>query len=286
MDQAVAESFTELSIRRRPLHFFWVLDTSGSMAMDGKIGALNAAGRASVPAMRASARTIPDVEVLVRVITFAEEAVWQVGDPEPVERFTWRDVEAVPRGTTEVGRALEKVLAAIDAAADNDYGVPPAIVLVSDGRPTDYERPTFGAMLRTLEAHPWGRRASRVAIGIGRDADMGALQRFLGHDEIAPLRADNADQLMRYVRKASTVLIDRVSHLTAGRNEADALRSVVPEMSEPAGSGAPAKPAGAPVADLPPPTDAPVADLPPPPTDARITDLLSPPDHGADDVVW
>lgn len=46
----------------RPVHFFWILDCSLSMTMDGKIGELNSAIREALPAMRddgAPTRTVP-----------------------------------------------------------------------------------------------------------------------------------------------------------------------------------------------------------------------------------
>ena len=45
---------------------------------------------------------------------------------------------------------------------------------------------------------PWGKKSVRIAIGIGSDVDDSILQRFIGHSEIKPLRANNADQLVTF----------------------------------------------------------------------------------------
>ena len=55
----------------RPLHVIWLLDCSGSMAISGKIEALNNAIREVVPAMRKAAEGNPEVQFYVRVIRFS-----------------------------------------------------------------------------------------------------------------------------------------------------------------------------------------------------------------------
>jgi uncharacterized protein YegL len=80
--------------------------------------------------------------------------------------------------------------------------LPPQVVLVSDGKPTDDWR---GALQALLEV-PWGRRAVRQAIAIGQDADHETLRKFVDHPERPVLRVDNAEQLVRYFRYVSTTV--------------------------------------------------------------------------------
>jgi hypothetical protein len=54
----------------RPLHFIWLCDCSGSMAVDGKTQALNNAIREAIPHMRNVASDNPNADVLVRAIKF------------------------------------------------------------------------------------------------------------------------------------------------------------------------------------------------------------------------
>ena len=42
-------------------------------------------------------------------------------------------------------------------------------------------------------------KAVRIAIGIGGDADYAMLEKIIGHSEIAPLRANNAETLTQYI---------------------------------------------------------------------------------------
>ena len=81
------------------------------------------------------------------------------------------------------------------------------LVLISDGEPTD----DFNSGLKALMAEPWGMKAVKIAIAIGRDANLDVLQRFIGHPELAPLQANNAETLVDYIRWASTAVLQAAS---------------------------------------------------------------------------
>ena len=65
----------------RPLHFVFLLDASGSMAVDGKIEALNQAIRDALPHLRDLGSQNPFVEILVRAVGFSDGARWHIEDP-------------------------------------------------------------------------------------------------------------------------------------------------------------------------------------------------------------
>lgn len=88
-----------------------------------------------------------------------------------------------------------------------ERALPPVLVLISDGQPTD----DFNGGLQALMAEPWGTKAVRLAIAIGADADIDVLQRFIGHAEIQPLQANNAQDLVNYIRWASTAVLQAAS---------------------------------------------------------------------------
>jgi uncharacterized protein YegL len=195
----------EAEISRLPLHFFWVLDVSGSMVAQGKIQALNNAIHETIPALREEACHNPHIELMIRVLAFADEAEWVVGEPTPVDQFRWPGVAAVADGMTELGPALHQLSLAMHSLAEDGRGFTPAAVLVSDGRPTNIRQPTFSEALRELLAEPWGRRAVRMAVAIGRDADTPTLQRFIGREDLEPVQADSTEQLVDSLRWAATV---------------------------------------------------------------------------------
>ena len=156
------------AMARRALHFIWILDCSGSMT-GRKIQSLNTAIQEAIPQMREAAAGNPGVDVLVRVVTFSKGADWHLETPTPLSAFEWENVSA--GGHTDMGAALTLVSKAMQALPS--HGVPPVLVLVTDGQPTD----DFDEGLKLLLAQKWGERATRISIAIGGDADLHVLQR-------------------------------------------------------------------------------------------------------------
>ena len=192
----------------RPLHFIWMADTSGSMAREGKIEALNNAVREAVPHLRDAAGQNPAAQLLVRAVTFSDDAQWHIGEPTPIDAFRWRDI---PReqvgGVTNLGAALN--LVARDFEQLSGRGLPPVIVLITDGFATDDAE----AGLRKLEATGWGKKAVRIGIALGRDADRGLLARFMGGPDRVPLEATHPEALKDQIRWASTVAVGEASQV-------------------------------------------------------------------------
>lgn len=58
---------------------------------------------------------------------------------------------------------------------------------------------------------PWGTKAVRLAIGIGKGANQRVLKEFIGNPAIVPLQAENAGQLTEYIRWVSTVVLQSAS---------------------------------------------------------------------------
>jgi uncharacterized protein YegL len=185
----------------RPVHFIWLLDCSDSMSYNGKIGALNFAVREAIPEMRKAAADNPAASLLVRAITFNAGAAWRVEQPTPVQEFVWKDVNT--SGWTELGAALELAAKALEMPPMPERALRPVLALVSDGQPTDDWR----SGLRAIDATPWGKRAVRVAVAIGQDAERSVLKEFLANPELEPIQADNPQQLVRAIRWASTMAV-------------------------------------------------------------------------------
>ncbi len=192
------------ALASRPLHFFWLVDCSGSMAGD-KIQQLNFAIKEALPEMQKVAAENPNAQVFVRALSFASGARWQIAQPTPVANFHWQDLRA--NGSTDMGKALRMVADALDVEQMPRRGLPPVLVLISDGHPTD----DFAGGLQQLLAQPWGKKAVRIAIAIGDDADEEVLQRFIGHPEILPLHAHNPADLVKFIRWASTAVLKAAS---------------------------------------------------------------------------
>ena len=193
------------AISNRPLHFIWLCDCSGSMSINGKIEVLNRAIRESLPEMKRVADENPNANVLVRAVKFSDGAQWHVPTETPVNSFNWTDLTA--GGLTDMGKALLLVAEQLKMPPMTDRALPPVLVLISDGQPTD----DFGSGLRALMNEPWGKRAVRIAIAVGQDADKDTLQKFIDHPELRPLEANNAETLVRYIKWASTAVLKAAS---------------------------------------------------------------------------
>jgi len=189
----------------RPLHFIWIADCSGSMAANGKIQALNNAIREAIPHMQQVANDNPNANVLVRAIKFSSGAQWHISQSTPVAEFKWTDLTA--DGVTDMGKAFSMVADQLKMPPMTERGLPPVLILISDGQPTD----DISKGLQAIMDQQWGRKAVRLAIAIGEDADRDVLQKFIGHSEIKPLQANNPEALTRYIKWASTAVLKAVS---------------------------------------------------------------------------
>jgi uncharacterized protein YegL len=175
------------------------------MAVDGKIQALNTAIREALPHMRQVADENPNAEVLVRALKFSNGAQWHVSQPTPVADFKWADLRT--EGVTDMGRALAMVAEQLRIPPMSDRALPPVLVLISDGGSTD----DFNQGLQALLNEPWGKKAVRIAIAIGEDADTTVLQKFIGHPELRPLQANNPEALVRHIKWVSTAVLKSAS---------------------------------------------------------------------------
>lgn len=185
-------------ISSRPLHFIWIVDCSGSM-MGEKIQSLNYAIRQTIPDMCQAAQENPNAQLLIRAVKFSQGASWHIASPTPIEEFEWIDLEA--DGVTDMGKAFELVSEQLQMPPMPERALPPVLVLLSDGQPTDQYRKS----LEKLLALPWGKKAVKIAIAIGQDADLEVLKDFVNNKELPVLQANNPQALIKYIKWASTV---------------------------------------------------------------------------------
>lgn len=219
--------FPDVKFSRRPLHFIYLCDCSGSMAAQGKMESLNQAIRQSLPAMADAARDNPEVDVFVRAVSFASQARWHLGKPTPVQNLhqQWQDLKVQPQGLTSMGEAMRLLADAMRTPPMEQRALPPVLVLISDGSATD----DYEAGLQVLMREPWARKAVRLAIAIGYDANLEDLQKFIDPEfnttggeaklngsgqmpiPLKPLQVDSARLLARYMQWASSAVLNAVS---------------------------------------------------------------------------
>ncbi len=192
-------------LANRPLDFIFIVDCSTSMKNQGKMDALNEAISNAIPHMQRVAEENPNASIRIRVIKFASGASWHIEKPVNVEDFVWNDLEA--GGVTDMGKAFDLLAEAIDVRNMEERALPPVLVLVSDGQPTDkYEEP-----LNRLLKMPWGVKSVKLAIAIGKSANVKVLKSFINSDYVDVLKAENSHHLIEYIKWASTVVLNAAS---------------------------------------------------------------------------
>ncbi|WP_051200010.1 vWA domain-containing protein [Butyrivibrio sp. FCS006] len=185
------------ALASRPLHFIWMVDCSGSMSGD-KISTANYAIKDAIPGMQKAAEENPNAQLLIRTLKFDDGAMWVTPAPVPVEDFEWDPLDV--GGLTSMGAAFNLLSDQLEMPPMSERALPPVIVMLSDGNPTDDYR---GGLNRLLSL-PWGKKAVKIAIAIGQDVDKAILQEFTCNPELV-LPADNAAQLSKMIKWASTV---------------------------------------------------------------------------------
>ena len=184
-----------VSVPRRTMTLFFLIDTSGSMS-GNKIGAVNDAIVNVLPMLEDISSSNPDAEIKVAALEFSNGTKWLYNEPKSVEDFKWIDVQA--GGLTSLGEACLELNSKLSRSgymksASGSYA--PAIILLSDGGPTD----NFDGGLQTIQGNNWFRNAIRIAIAIGDDADLDVLARFTGNSE-AVIKVQNIDALKQIIR--------------------------------------------------------------------------------------
>ncbi len=77
--------------------------------------------------------------------------------------------------------------------------------------PTDVAAPSFDGALAALDAHPIGRSCTRVAVGIGRDADAEILNSFVAATDGQVLSAQDPQRLAAQIRIAGSSVLRTAS---------------------------------------------------------------------------
>jgi uncharacterized protein YegL len=202
-------------VARRPLHFIVMADCSGSMKGE-KMQALNYALRSMLPHLVDWERDQLQAQLLIRILSFASVPTWYVPDPVPVAELSahWRNLEYVPMGRTNMGSAFRAVAEALGPERLERRALRPAILLITDGLPTDPPGGFEQGLAALLEV-PAGRSALRLAVAIGRDASSEPLDRFRSQD-VPVLVADGTDEIADRLVTAS-IAVSRMSEVGVNR---------------------------------------------------------------------
>ena len=187
-----------VEVARRTMVLFFVVDTSGSMA-GSKIGTLNPAIEDVIPEIKDISENNADAQIKIAVLEFSDGAKWITPKPVPAEDFHWDYLNA--SGLTDFGDAcscLNEKLSRNAFMSEITGSFAPAIFLLSDGEPTD----DFIDRLDDLWKNNWFRKAIKVAVAIGDDANTEVLADFTGDSE-AVLSVHSPEALRKMVKFVS-----------------------------------------------------------------------------------
>ena len=186
-------------IPRKTMTLIFMVDTSGSM-MGSKIGEVNSAIEEVIPELRDMSESNADARIKVAALEFSSGARWlTAAGPIEVESFFWNDMNA--GGVTDFGEAclqLNEKLSVNEFMREATGSFAPAIFLLSDGAPTDEYKRGVGA----LWDNNWFKKAIKVAVAIGGDADKSVLEEFTGSRE-AVLEVHSPAMLRKMIKFVS-----------------------------------------------------------------------------------
>lgn len=168
-----------VEVPRRTMVLFFVVDCSGSMS-GSKMGTVNTAIEEVIPELKDISESNADAQIKVATLQFSTGARWNESAPVPAEVFRWNYLDA--NGLTDLGEAclqLNEKLSRNAFMSDTTGSFAPAIFLLSDGAPTD----NYAHGLEKLRKNNWFKKAIKVAVAIGDDANTKVLSEFTGNIE-------------------------------------------------------------------------------------------------------
>lgn len=189
----------------RPLPVIVLADTSGSMAVNGKIDALNEALKSMILSFGRETRL--RAEIQVGLITFGGDAAQAHVPLVGAHRID--GVQALSAsGRTPMGSAFIMARQWLeDKALVPSRAYRPVLVLVSDGEPTD----DWKGPLEALKTSERGQKATRFAMAIGADADRQMLRQFANDLEAPVFEADGARDIVKFFRAVTMSVVARSS---------------------------------------------------------------------------
>ena len=189
---------------KRPLPVFFLIDTSGSMTGE-KIEKVNLAFKE----MLTSFKNIKNNrgELHISVITFGGK-VDIAHMLSPLDEYNFEPFKA--NGGTPMGEAFELVTNMIeDESIVTKNSFSPIIVLLSDGLPTDLPGDIRTKAKDTEAFKQWDKleemqksrrvgKSIKLALGIGKDANMNMLKAYVNNNSVPVFKAHDASVITTF----------------------------------------------------------------------------------------
>lgn len=187
----------------RPMPVIVLADTSGSMGENGKIEALNQALKEMIKTFATESRFRAEIQVCI--ITFSGKSAKIHLPLTPAHLI--KDLEFIEAaGATPMGQAFDVVRALLeDKELIPSRAYRPALILVSDGLPTDDWEQQFAAIQSSERA----QKATRFAMAIGDDSDEVMLGKFTNDREAPLFKAHESRDILRFFRAVTMSVTSR-----------------------------------------------------------------------------
>lgn len=170
MDRVFKE--VDSSLQKLLLTIILLCDCSGSMA-GSRIASVNSAIARVLIELKARALQHPQFDWQFGLLSFANNAIWHL-PPQPLGNLAWQALVDTS-GLTNLGSAyavLADYLRKLEA--EPQQKLPPILVLLSDGMPTD----DVSIALEKLSNQALAQQSLRFAVGIGQEAELYILQQW------------------------------------------------------------------------------------------------------------
>ena len=200
----------DLHLPRRVMTLFLLVDSSGSMSINGNMGKVNGAIEEMVPLLRDVSDEQSDAEIKLAVLEFSSGCQWATGDDGPMslDDFEWVDMSA--GGLTDMGAAFRELESKLSRKAfmNNAAGnYAPVMILLSDGAPTD----DYISGLKMLQHNNWFRNAVKIAISV-ENGSTDILAEFTGSNETVLRYDSEKSDLKKLLTKLAVVSSTIQSH--------------------------------------------------------------------------
>jgi uncharacterized protein YegL len=144
-----------------------------------------------------------DSEIIVSIITFGDTADLFIS-PTKASEIEWTDMAA--KGETALGAALKRTKEMIeDKKITLSRAYRPAIVLVSDGKPTDNWKEPLDDFINAGRS----KKCDRMAMAIGKDADKAVLERFIDGTDHKLFFSEDATKINEFFERVTMSVTTR-----------------------------------------------------------------------------
>lgn len=192
-----------VNFKSRPLPVIILADVSGSMSEIGKLDSLKFALKNMIASFKNASSSSLEAEIYVSLITFGNNTTKIVLEPQAASEIA-NDASKMSAidglaadGNTPLGGALTSLVDMLerrDIYPSRAYR--PFIVLASDGQPNDSWQDPLSRLLNSERS----KKATRLSLAIGADADENMLKKFVNNDEIPVFKANNAAEIQKFFK--------------------------------------------------------------------------------------